>query len=57
MKATKFESRIIKAARYLDDEPYKDFLDRSDIEEAILRLADVYTALGITIESEVKDEN
>jgi len=52
MKANNFEKRIITAALELDDSPVKDFLETGDIEEAITRLADVYTALGIKIKEE-----
>lgn len=43
----RFEQKIVNASwRLIDGAPLKDFLDDSEIEEAIKRLADIYTALG-----------
>lgn len=45
----RFEQRIVDASWHAQEgDPLKDFLSDSDIEEAIKRLADIYTALGRT---------
>ena len=43
----RFEQRIVDASwNVMQGSPLRDFLDPHEIEEAIKRLADVYTALG-----------
>lgn len=48
-----FEQRVIDAALQVKEgDPIKDFLSQEDINEAVCRLADVYTALGFVLDED-----
>ena len=43
-----FEQKVIAAARGIDaGNPFKDYLEYEDVEQAIKTLADVYTVTGV----------
>jgi hypothetical protein len=47
--ADDFEQKIVNASwQIMQGDPLKDFLTDAEIEEAVKKLADIYTAIGVS---------